>query len=135
MEQNYLVHHGVKGMRWGIRKNRGKSGQKRDKTKDWSDDAKEAHNIGKKKPSQMSNVELRKVNERTRLEQEYSRLNPSKISKGIAAVTAMAAIATTAVNLYNSGSKLAKIGKGAAEKMMDYPIAPVKGGLTLKDLI
>lgn len=108
---NYLMHYGVLGMKWGVRRNRsgssGGSGNKRS----MSDDAREAQSIRKKKPSEMSNAELRKVNERTRLEQEYSRLNPSTVKKGLAAVAGIIGVMNTAVNLYNSGNKFVEMGK------------------------
>ena len=33
--QNVLMHHGVKGMRWGVRRNRNSSGQKRESFRDY----------------------------------------------------------------------------------------------------
>lgn len=88
MELNYLSHHGIKGMKWGIRRFQNKdgsltpAGKKRqarlnDKAdrENWSDDARTAADIRTKKVKQMSNAELKKLNERTRLEQEYAQLN------------------------------------------------------------
>lgn len=99
-----LYHYGVPGMRWGRRKNRR------------SDDSKTAAKIKKKKVSEMSNQELRTLNERTRLEQEYSRLNPNLVKKG-AKMVATATIATTTVlNLYNNSDKLIKLGNELVKK-------------------
>ena len=85
-----------------------KKAAKRD---DWSDDAKTAYNIKQKSVNQMSNAELKKLNERTRLEQEYSRLNPSAVSKGWKYVGVAAAGLGTVAGLYNNSNTLIKAGK------------------------
>lgn len=116
-----LYHYGVLGMKWGRRKNR-KSGLKngvvRQKTSvdTRSDDAKTAAKIKTKKVSEMSNQELRTINERTRLEQEYSRLNPNMVKKGTKIVAATAATMGTVMNLYNNSDKLVNLGKKLVDK-------------------
>lgn len=116
-----LYHYGVLGMKWGRRKNR-KSGLKngvvRQKTSvdTRSDDAKTAAKIKTKKVSEMSNQELRTINERTRLEQEYSRLNPNLVKKGTKIVAATAATMGTVMNLYNNSDKLVNLGKKLVDK-------------------
>jgi hypothetical protein len=115
MENAYLSHHGIKGMRWGVRRYRNKdgsltpAGKKRYDT--MSDDAKTASDIRTKKVSQMSNSELKKLNERVRLEQEYSRLNPNTIQKGWKYVAAVAGVTGTALAVYNNSNQLISIGK------------------------
>lgn len=81
------------------------------KRSDWSDDAKTTHDIKKKNINQMSNAELKKLNERTRLEQEYSRLNPNAVSRGWKYVAATAAVLGTVVGIYNNSNVLIKAGK------------------------
>ena len=82
MYENELMHHGVLGMRWGVRKDRslGGSYQRSHKSR-MSEDAREAKQIKKKKVSQMSNAELKKLNTRQELERKYSQMNPSVIQK------------------------------------------------------
>lgn len=75
--EQILEHYGTKGMKWGVRKSRvPKQGP--------SDDAKQAHKGLVKAtvsgPQALTNRELKMVNERLNLEQNYQRLsyNPSK---------------------------------------------------------
>lgn len=123
MDYNYLQHHGIKGMKWGVRRFRtrdGKltaAGKKRYNQDDWSSDAKEASALRRKSVNQMSNAELRKYNERVRLEQEYSRLNPSKIKKGMAIAAGVVGTLTTINNLYNSGNNLIVNGQKVVNKL------------------
>ena len=120
MTENELYHYGIKGMKWGIRKSRSRTGssrKKRSKTDGWSDDAKEAYRIKKKKVNQMSNAELRKVNERRNLERNYKQLNPNAVKRGVAVVATTAAALGTMATLYNNGSNLVKIGQKIVEGM------------------
>ena len=127
MDSHELYHYGIKGQRWGVRRFQKKNGsltpagKKRQKEK-WSEDATEASKIKKKSVNAMSNAELKRLNERTRLEQEYSRLNPSNRKKAIAAVTATAATMGTLLNLYNNSDKLIEKGRPIAQKLIN-PIA------------
>ena len=107
-----LYHYGVLGMKWGRRRARATPANSLKKSRRRiSDDASEARVIKKKKINQMSNSELKKLNERMNLEQNYSRLNPNHIKKGIAFVAATAGVMNTALNLYNNSDKLVSIAK------------------------
>lgn len=117
MDNNELKHYGVLGMKWGIRKDRSSSAARRKaKTRGWSKDAKEVHRIKGKKVSALTNAELKKANERMNLERNYRSLNKSKISKGVAFVTTLAAVSTSAVTFYNNSSKLINNGKKFIKK-------------------
>lgn len=59
MQNNTLVHYGVKGMRWGVRKDRTR---------------------GKKKVSQMTDSELKAAVSRLELERRYNQLSSPKNS-------------------------------------------------------
>lgn len=116
MESNALMHYGVLGMKWGVRKDRSSGSSRKRGKSSWSDDAKEARAIKKKKVKQMSNAELKKLNERTRLEQEYSRLSPNVISKGWKTVVATAGAMGTIMAIKNNGSQIVDIGKKFLKK-------------------
>lgn len=122
---NELYHYGVKGMRWGVRRSRSKSSyiskKKRKKaasTKNMSADAKEAARLKKKSVNQMSNAELRKYNERKQLEQQYAKLNPSNIKRGIAIAGTVAGTLGTVVSLYNNGNQAITVGKKVFDQIV-----------------
>jgi hypothetical protein len=84
MNNNELYHYGVLGMKWGVRRSKAqldRIGRKATKN-GWSDDAKTAAEIKTKNVKQMSNSELKKLNERIRLEREYSNLTTRQKSAG-----------------------------------------------------
>jgi hypothetical protein len=117
-----LQHWGIKGMKWGVRRYQNKdgsltpAGQKR--YDEMSDDAKYAHNTKKKSVEQMSNAELKKLNERTRLEQEYDRLNPGTIKKGWKYVAGTVAVMGTALALYDNSNRILKLGKTTVSALL-----------------
>ena len=114
----YLCHHGIKGMKWGIRKQKNHVSRADRKRNSMSDDARTAHDLRKKKPHQMSNAELRKMNERIQLEQQYSRLNPNLVKKGMKVVATSAAVMGTVLNLYNNSDKMVALGKKVVERLV-----------------
>lgn len=84
MVSNYIYHHGIKGMKWGIRRFQNKNGSltpagKKRYSETVSDDYKKAHS-GKSVKS-MSDAELRAVNNRLQMEQQYKRMT-RKTSNG-----------------------------------------------------
>lgn len=123
-----LYHWGIKGMKWGVRRYQNKDGtrtsldKRRQKQISLSDDAKEAAKIKKKNVSEMSNAELKKLNERQNLERQYKQANPSTIGKGMKAAATAVAVTTTAINLYNNADKIIKIGKEAVKLVRNMRI-------------
>lgn len=133
MENTYLYHHGIKGQKWGVRRYRNKDGSLtpagKKRYNDMSEDARTASEIRQKKVSQMTNAELKKLNERTRLEQEYARLNPSTVQKGWKYVAATAGIMGTALAVYNNSNQLVNAGRIVGNKIID-----VAGNMVVNDL-
>lgn len=102
MENNELKHHGVVGMKWGIRRSPAQLGHKPSSSSKSSPNRNGPSKISrlkklkkasskvetpkKKTISEMSEEELNKMIDRMRLEKTYkqliSELNPKKVSKG-----------------------------------------------------
>ena len=90
---NELYHHGVKGMKWGVRKTPVRSSSdttRKRKSNTLSLFKKTTRNasVAKSSPMQtksvkdMSDDELRKKIERIQLEQDYLQLDPKAVSRG-----------------------------------------------------
>lgn len=92
---NELYHHGVKGMKWGVRKtpvrsSSGNTRKRKSNTLSLFKKKKTTRNasVVKSSPAQtksvkdMSDDELQRKIERLRLEQRYQELNPKTVSRG-----------------------------------------------------
>lgn len=85
-----LYHYGILGMKWGKRK--GSSGsssskKKSSSTENQSEDHKKKTTLKKKRISEMSNSELKDLNNRLQLEKQYKDLTRAEISPGKKFVT------------------------------------------------
>lgn len=136
MEYNELYHWGIKGQRWGVRRYQNPDGSltpagKKRYQRTLSDDAKEAQKLRNKSVGEMTNAELRKLNERQQLERTYAQLNPNAIRRGLAVVGTVTTTLGSILTLYNNGDKIISKGKNIANKVIkkaNKVIKKIEGG-------
>lgn len=90
MNDNQLLHYGILGMKWGVRRTpaqlarargeRQSQDSKQNSTN--SSSSKSSSSSSKRSVSDLSDDELRRVVQRLQLEQQYRNLNPQKVSVG-----------------------------------------------------
>lgn len=93
VDELLLEHFGTKGMQWGVRKSRSQVKV--------SSDFKKTKPLRNRKPSTLTNKQLKEVTNRINLEKNYSRLHPGPSAKGKAVVTTILGLAGTAAAIYN----------------------------------
>lgn len=102
--RKYLVHYGIKGQKWGVRRYQNKDGSytsagKR-RRRENSSDYEETRELRKLSAKKLSNEELKKLNKRMNLEAEYNRLNPRGIFRGQQLAKTAIGLAGTVGGLY-----------------------------------
>lgn len=122
--ENKLQHHGIQGMRWGVRRYQNKDGtltqagkKRRANQADYvesHEDFIKAHT--NKDVRSMSDKELRERLNRIQMEKQYKDLSPSTVNRGkkyvdkiIKTGTTIATVTTTALTIYNNWEKIGKI--------------------------
>lgn len=88
MDSIYLQHHGVKGMKWGVRKDKRGSGRTATRKRKESPED---------KVKKMSDAELRQRLNRIQMERQYKQLTAKETSAGRKFVTSILVTAATAV--------------------------------------
>lgn len=99
MYNSFLYHSGVKGMKWGIR-NSVKRLKNRIKNPHYSKDYKQTKNLRRKSSKYLSNNQLRELNKRMELEQNYNRLSTTPLNRGFTIARNIIAISGTIAGLY-----------------------------------
>lgn len=84
--ENTLVHYGILGMKWGVRRTEAQLARARGKTESDSGETGKAEtkaaSSSKKKVSDLSDDELRRVVQRLQMEKQLKDLTPKQISLG-----------------------------------------------------
>lgn len=96
---SFLEHSGKKGMKWGIR-NSVKRLNNRIKNPHYSKDYKQTKNLRRKSSKYLSNNQLRELNKRMELEQNYNRLSTTPLNRGFTIARNIIAISGTIAGLY-----------------------------------
>ena len=103
-----LYHYGILGMHWGIRR----------KNRYESKDSSRAKKLNKKKLYQLSNDELKTLNNRKRLESEYKKNRTRYAAIGLAAVGTTATLLGNYGNIRKNLPTLIKDGKKISNKIL-----------------
>lgn len=103
--KEFLEHHGVKGMKWGVRKGGSVRVGSHPTTKSGHpvhEDFIKARLNNAKGAAALSTPDLKAVNERRQAEQKFAQLNPTAVQRGHNKVKAVLAVAGTAAAFYKA---------------------------------
>lgn len=122
--EQYLMHYGVKGMRWGIRRNRkSSSSEVRKKSSDDNEVKKKASKSKSRKKvkvTKMTDSEIEQRISRLRLENELDRLTKTGTREQIEYVVrnlgSIATATSTAITIYNNIDKIMDIAKKVSKR-------------------
>ena len=127
-EPNELMHYGVLGMKWGVRRSEAqlaRARKKAAKNEPDHEDYTKAHTP--KSIRSMSNAELNERNKRLNAEKQYKQLT-KKTSTGkkiVNSIAAAGATVTTLTGAYAAFKKAAPIANAALDKVGDYVVKDI----------
>lgn len=118
----FLEHHGIKGMKWGVRRNGGHPGREGE-VHPISADAQKAHHVAQTihqhGTAALSNEDLQHLVNRQRLLQQHAQLNPdepSSVRKGLDFVKTVTSDAKTVLDAVDTGRRAVKTVNGLASE-------------------
>lgn len=127
--QEFLEHYGVKGMKWGVRKDRkgrrSKSAFQKLKDKSASDD-RTRYKKSSDAPARLTDAELEKRIKRLESEKKYNELNSRTVSQGEKLVTEV---------ITNAGRKVATVTLAGAGLLVAKKFIAKKFGPEIADSI
>lgn len=117
-----LYHHGVQGMKWGVRRDRSKIRRGRKKRPEPHEDYKRAHD--RKNVKYMSDAELRERNNRLNAERQYQNLTKKKSTGGkiIGGIVAAGTTVASLLSAYETAKKVGKTMKTDGDTFADWII-------------
>jgi len=125
-----LMHFGVLGMKWGVRRQRGPDGTVKSGGSQGSGDYQKSRKMLKRGAKNLSNKEMKELTNRLNLEKQLRDLNPGSYKQGMNfAKTAIATSATLSSLYAISQTPLAKKVQAAVDsRLLDVAYKKAMGG-------